>query len=837
MNSKKAITLLVLVTLIMGLVPLVPVQAIAITTGTATVYYDDEFTLEGDGVPGGRTVNVYWDDMEKETFSDGSGKVASGKAKRDQTYEIDFDIPEGVVGSHYIYVKDVVTEDWDVLEVTMDSSIEVNPSSGLKGDKVTVNGYGFGYDDDEDEGYDVDLLMEDVLYGSAITVTFNPETPETDELGSWAATFSVPDEPYGDYTITGTDDDPVPNGAVGDFTIGASITLSIEEGPVGSVVTISGRGFDDGEEVTVTIDGVPSTSPCHIISGDTVRSDGRITTRIVIPSVDLDGDEPTDYTITVEDEAGGDMVDINSADADFEVNGVAEVTATPSYGTQGGKITVEGWNFTRSSGTEVEVTLGVVGDTTFKTDSSGHFKGDFTIPAIASDDADLIAVIDYDVGDITAEDSVRVGIMLVIITPDDGPSGAKVSITGVGFEDGAAYTATIGDEDWFTGTAEPDGTIAASPNIPTIDPGTYTITLTEDESEIDVTAIFTVTDKTMVELDPVMAPNEYSVDIEGWFFAEDPEVDNSLEFLLYNETSEWILEVTYENDDADPPIPETAVELELDEDWDDGYFMGTFEVPDADALSMGTYYLNVTDGKGMFAQATFEVVSKITSINPRKATFRIGETVAFNVQSSFAQEDAYVKIMDPDGELYWTTDSFDADNWVKVGTVQVYPFYEQVAGGNPMVLLEDAPIGTYTWTYYDSDDDELDSGVFNVAAAPADILSEQVQDLNEAMADLSSEISTVSDAVAGVKSDVNSAIAAANAAVEAANSAVEAVNSVAGTASQAAQAAQNAADAAESAQNAASGLTTLVYGAIGASLVAALAAIVSLMQISRRIAG
>jgi hypothetical protein len=33
------------------------------------------------------------------------------------------------------------------------------------------------------------------------------------------------------------------------------------------------------------------------------------------------------------------------------------------------------------------------------------------------------------------------------------------------------------------------------------------------------------------------------------------------------------------------------------------------------------------------------------------------------------------------------------------------------------------------------------------------------------------------------------------------------------------------------------GLTTLVYGAIGASLIAALAAIVALMQVSRRIAG
>jgi len=835
MNSKKAITLLVLVTLIIGLVPLVPVQAITITTTTATVYYDEEFTIAGEGIPGGRTINVYWDDMEKETFSAGSGKVASGKAKRDQTFEIDFDIPEGVVGSHYIYVKDVVTEDWDVLEVTVGSAIKVTPSSGLKGDKVTAKGYGFGYDDDEDEGYDVTLEMEDD-YGNPVTVTFNPETPETNELGSWVATFSVPEEDYGDYTITGTDADT--NSAVGDFTIGASITLSIEEGPVGSVVTISGRGFDKTEDVTVTIEG-PVTKTCPITSGETVRSDGRITTRIVVPSVTLTDDEPTEYEIVVVDEVGGPMTQ-NTAKADFEVNGIAEVKATPSYGTQGSQITVEGWNFTRISGTEVEVTLGGEGLKEFKVDSSGHFKGTYNIPAIASEDADLLAIIDYDApeDDISATDSIRVGIMLVIITPNEGPSGSLVSITGVGFEAGEAFTVTLGDEEWFTGSADAiDGTIAESMNVPTMDPGTYTVTITEDESEIDVTATLTVTHKTMVELDPIMAPNEYSVDIEGWYFAEDPGVDNSLEFLLYNETSEWILEVTYENPDADPPIPKTAVELELDEDWDDGYFMGTFEVPDDEALSMGTYYLNVTDGKGMFAQATFEVVSKITTINPRKATFRIGETVAFNVQSSFAQDDAYVKIMDPDGELYWTTDKFDEDNWVKVGTVQVYPFYEQVAGGNPMVLLEDAPIGTYTWTYYDSDDDELDSGVFNVAAAPADILSEQVEDLNEAMADLSGEIATVSDAVADVKSDVNSAIAAANAAVEAANSAVEAVNSVAGTASQAAQAAQNAADAAESAQNAASELTTLVYGAIGASLVAALAAIVSLMQISRRIAG
>jgi hypothetical protein len=54
---------------------------------------------------------LYWDDMKKEDFSDGSVKVASVKAAKDQNYEIAFNIPEGIDGSHYIYVKDIVTED------------------------------------------------------------------------------------------------------------------------------------------------------------------------------------------------------------------------------------------------------------------------------------------------------------------------------------------------------------------------------------------------------------------------------------------------------------------------------------------------------------------------------------------------------------------------------------------------------------------------------------------------------------------------------------------------------------------------------------------------------
>ncbi|GAH08104.1 unnamed protein product, partial [marine sediment metagenome] len=96
---------------------------------------------------------------------------------------------------------------------------------------------------------------------------------------------------------------------------------------------------------------------------------------------------------------------------------------------------------------------------------------------------------------------------------------------------------------------------------------------------------------------------------------------------------------------------------------------------------------------------------KTSDIGPRKTMFRIGETVAFDVESSFAQDESYIKIWDPSGALYWRTDDFEADMWLRVGTIERILYADQVAGGNPMMLLDDAPLGTWAWTWYDDDAD------------------------------------------------------------------------------------------------------------------------------------
>jgi hypothetical protein len=369
-----------------------------------------------------------------------------------------------------------------------------------------------------------------------------------------------------------------------------------------------------------------------------------------------------------------------------------------------------------------------------------------------------------------------------------------------------------------------------------MDPGTYKLVVLEVDSGIEVEVDFEVTDRTMLQVSPSLAPNDYNVTIEGWYFTEEADDPTDLTFVLYNETDDWDIDVWYGEDPPGDPVEGTdLVELDM---WDEaGYFAGWFVVPDDETLGLGTYTINCTDENGLLAQVEFTIVDKTVDIEPRKTVFSIGDTVAFNVESSFAQDDSYIKIWDPSGNLYWRTDDFEAGEWISVGTIERVPYYEQVAGGNPMTLLEDAPLGTWEWVWYDEENDDLDDGTFTVQAAAADVIGEQVADLNNQITDLADQLSDVTSEFDDVRSDIASVSAIAQQAVTAAQQAAEAVQTVAQTANQASTAAENAATAAEAARDAANSLTTLVYGAIGAALVAALAAIVSLMQISRRIAG
>jgi len=663
----------------------------------------------------------------------------------------------------------------------------------------------------------------------------------------------------GEYFVVGMD--AKNNRAYDGYEIGAVITISIDEGAVGDKIEISGEGFPPSIEVKAYLDKGATLGPeCHIIGSagintgkDKTNIDGEFEFDIIVPGATKKDD---DYKIRI---TGGTY----TAKASFEITGLASISADPEFGPQGSGITVSGKNFQNIKDSKVKITLlhDVLGEVAtikdnVKVDADGSFKVTCTVPTENDGTYDMVvtALADTD-GAFHIDDDVefRIGTIMVLLSKDESVVGDRIVLTGNGFTATGEWNATFGDITIFEEERCTNGLLKVGSDtpqffVPQVQPGEYTIIVWDIDAEISVETDFTVTDYTVLEFELYEAPNEFTLDISGWNW---PEVDGTLnsedeiDFVLFNETDKWDMDLKQLWDHDDDPdtdkIERTVAKLNETGFLNDAMWI----VPDSDTLDKGKYWVNATietdNGQEYFMQLEFVIGDIHMYSAPRKATFRIGETVSFKIQHTFGNDpnnqinSGDIKVYDPDGELYWDGDPLDT--WSKVGTWYECPTSSQVASGNPMVLLDDAPLGTWTYKWRESDGDVIAEGVFNVETSEADIFGARIDDLNQAIDDLTSDISAVTDAVAGVQSNVQSAIQASNAAVDAANKAIEAVNAVAGTASEAATAANKAAEAAGKAQKSASDLSTLVYGAIGASLVAALAAIVSLMQISKRIAG
>jgi hypothetical protein len=958
MNSKKAITLLLIATMLIGLIPITQANAIGLDPlGDNDGVFGDTIEVTGDDVTSGFDVNVYWDAVK--AWNTYEGLMNTTEADNDGTWTIWFDVPEVAAGEYRIWVEDDKTGETEFSGVfTVLSDIDLSASSGLAEDDIVVEGYGFGDEVEvaiimvdnsaaptttallapEDTGEDgntvetefeftldntpiepgtvtitdgVDIFTDpagdgvlDITGGTAGAGSINYVTGEvelefdtvplavnimadymwfdnvadktfvlededvTNDRGSFDKTVEVPavaDMDKNPYEVMILDGDGLT--AADDYTIGPVISLDATAGPTGLVVEIEGRGFspsgvnnlgyipDDGVTIEdeegdfaildctiLDLDDNPDGAGA-LVDGIECDDDGEFDLEIVIPWCFV----VDDHIITVTDAAG------ETAEADFEVTGLPGLTLEVGYGTQGARLDVTGVNFTQISGEEVEfwlwndefdkglVTPGQeveeIGGTA-DTDGDGEFDTRITIPAVDNGNYQIVArQADYG---IYGNASFRVTLMVVVLSSESGNSGDLVTMTGSGFSANGDINASLAGEEVIDITLVGGATTFSEEFfIPTAEPGVYTITVEDQDSGIEVEMDFEILETSYMELDPITAPNDFNVTIIGYnFAADDVGGNNDLTFVLWNKTADGEVDEDWDLDVQQGPDPGSWDAVLNDE----GNFTAWFVVPDEDDLSVGTYYINCTDEEGLYAMIVFELVDETQTITPKKAVFTVGEVVAFDISVSFVSDDSYIQIMAPSGSLFWETDPFDdpvgpaEDDWITVGDVKVVPYFKQLSNGQLMELPLDAPLGEWTWTWYDVDDEELDSGVFTVEAAADSVIADQVLDLNNQINDLATQLTDITSEFDSVKSDIADVAAIAEQAVTAANLAAEAVQTVATTANQASVAADNAATAANAAKDAANQLNTLVYGAIGAALVA-LAAIVSLMQISRRIAG
>lgn len=213
--------------------------------GDVEGYVGEEVKLRGTGFAAGEediVVRYYLGDIDYVRFD------VDGEANEYGTWRTEFYVPESSRGEHDIDAEGDATDDEEVDEATftVEPAVELSPGSGVGGDIVTVRGTGFEreersikirYDGDE-----VDQIRE----------------AETDELGSWSATFEVPPGVKGDHTVDARGRETGYSDVEGDvFTIGPGIKLtpvtnSTSPGHVGQTITVTGSGFDSDIPLIVT---------------------------------------------------------------------------------------------------------------------------------------------------------------------------------------------------------------------------------------------------------------------------------------------------------------------------------------------------------------------------------------------------------------------------------------------------------------------------------------------------------------------------------------------------------------------------------------------------------
>ena len=175
--------------------PDISVDSVTPETGA----YEDVVVVKGTGATAGVEVYLYWDAVK--AWDGEKGFMNSTLVEADGSYEIWFEVPPAIGGPHHIWAKDTDTGSTAryAEPFVVSSRLKFTPRRGLPGDTITIDGYGFG-----DE---VKVLYIWMAEGGVDFLKTSPSRPQTDELGSWTATFEVPDKPYGSYEINALDEE------------------------------------------------------------------------------------------------------------------------------------------------------------------------------------------------------------------------------------------------------------------------------------------------------------------------------------------------------------------------------------------------------------------------------------------------------------------------------------------------------------------------------------------------------------------------------------------------------------------------------------------------------
>lgn len=503
-------------------------------------------TVSGWGFTNNTLTNIYFNDE----FLGGTTTSGSGTFSRVVT------IPTtATLGTHRIITSDNVNITDAEFTVTDPAIINISPNAGIPGKAVTVKGTNFGVNEN------IFVMFNGIMIETV------PSNLLSSATGTFEATIYIPSVEAARYAITAS------NGIFGasamfDVRHSATIMLSADSGPTGTVIEVKGSGFSPSTHITLKFDSTRlATTPSEIKT----TPEGTFSALITIP-IGIATGVGTITAIDSFDKTGSAL---------FNVNESSSVMLSPTTGYSGSSINISGSGFSSNSivtikmGSEVLVTK----PPTVKTGESGTFAATLTLPYTADTGAHKITVTDASGRNSSALLNIS-GPGPLSLSRASGVAGTNVTVVGMGFSPDSIVTMRFGSNSLNSLKTDSQGNFKTTVTIPEDAPvGKYDISV-RDEFGRASNSTFTVMVAGKITISPSKGPPGTEVTITGARFVNGTNVE-----IKFNEL----------NVETFPPV---IVNGRV------GNFVAKFRVPDVES---GTYAVYAEDSFGVLATAMFTV--------------------------------------------------------------------------------------------------------------------------------------------------------------------------------------------------------------------------------------
>jgi hypothetical protein len=416
--KRVSLTLLVVLMLTFAAIPMAfaitPSLSINVSPSSGTV--PRTVRVYGHGASPCGDVEIWWD--EDGQYSALDVRLGVTEADRWGCYEIWVEIPDAFCGTHDITAWDIASGHSAGTKFTVKPQITLDPSSGPVGTEVAVEGTGFKRN-----------VQIDIYYDGRL-ITTHPAIVMTDGVGSFLASFIVPESVFGSHTVKATDRYDPPCWDEEKFFVESKIVLDPTQGPCGTKVTITGTGFDGCDLVDISF-----TCCCDktwwFNEVTETNEKGSFTYIFTIPCTLADGDGCCNVC------PGPWWIDARTESTTSEEKFIVTpwFTIDPLKGPVGTEVTASGYGFDVES---VDIIFRAFpGDIVVKedvpTDEMGNFVTTFEVPEVV-EGYYKVSANGIMATKCCGEDLYFEVLPWIWITPSEGYVGDTVTVVGKGWD-------------------------------------------------------------------------------------------------------------------------------------------------------------------------------------------------------------------------------------------------------------------------------------------------------------------------------------------------------------------------------------------------------------------